>query len=173
MEKAGIFYGSSTGTTEEVAKLIAKKLNISAKDVHDVTVLTPELVNRYDTLLLGTSTWGDGEMQDDWNDIIEELKTMDLSGKTIALFGCGDSQGNSDTFCGGMGELYKKLKGTGATFIGAVPAADYDFDDSSAVENDKFIGLAIDEINEGRKVTEKRVEDWTAILNNNPNSQAL
>jgi flavodoxin I len=31
------------------------------------------------------------------------LKNANLSGKTIALFGCGDSESYSDTFCDGMG----------------------------------------------------------------------
>ena len=35
MKKTGIFYGSSTGTTEAVANLIASKLGIASADVHD------------------------------------------------------------------------------------------------------------------------------------------
>ena len=39
-----------------------------------------------------TSTWGDGELQDDWYDAIKMIKTADLNGKIVALFGCGDSE---------------------------------------------------------------------------------
>ena len=68
MKKTGIFYGSTTGTTESVAGRIADVLGISSADVHDVSKLTAELVSGYEVLLLGTSTGGDGELQDDWYD---------------------------------------------------------------------------------------------------------
>lgn len=57
MKKTGIFYGSTTGTTESVAGRIADVLGISSADVHDVSKLTAELVSGYEVLLLGTSTW--------------------------------------------------------------------------------------------------------------------
>lgn len=121
MKKTGIFYGSSTGTTEAVANLIASKLGIAPADVHDAGKLTADLAGSYDVLILGTSTWGYGELQDDWNDAVETLKKMDLSGKTVALFGCGDSESYSDTFCDGMGILYEDLKDSQCKFIGFVP----------------------------------------------------
>lgn len=90
-EKDWNFYGSTTGTTESVAGRIADVLGISSADVHDVSKLTAELVSGYEVLLLGTSTWGDGELQDDWYDGVKVLKGMDLSDKLVGLFGCGDS----------------------------------------------------------------------------------
>ena len=36
MKTIGIFYGSSTGTTEGIAKRIAEKLGVEDKDIHDV-----------------------------------------------------------------------------------------------------------------------------------------
>ncbi len=120
MKKTGIFYGSTTGTTESVARLIAGKLGISPADLHDVSKMTADRVASYDALILGTSTWGDGELQDDWYDGIKVLKGADLKGKTIALFGCGDSESYADTFCDGMGVLYEDLKDSGCIFIGAV-----------------------------------------------------
>ena len=63
MKKTGIFYGSTTGTTESVARLIAEKLGVSPADVHDVSKLDAALAESYEALILGTSTWGDGELQ--------------------------------------------------------------------------------------------------------------
>ena len=120
MKKTGVFYGSTTGTTESVARMIANKLGISSGDVYDVSKLTADVAGSYEALILGTSTWGDGELQDDWYDGIKVLKGMDLSGKTVALFGCGDSESYADTFCDGMGILFNELKGSGCRFIGAV-----------------------------------------------------
>ena len=110
MNKIGVFYGSTTGTTEDVAHRIAEKLNVPNGDIHDASKLNDELVKEYDVLVLGTSTWGAGELQDDWYDGIKVLKKCDLSHKYVALFGCGDSDSYSDTFCDAIGILYEELK---------------------------------------------------------------
>lgn len=163
MKKTGVFYGSTTGTTESVARTIAEKLGIPSSDVYDVSKMTADVAGSYEALILGTSTWGDGELQDDWYDGIKVLKGMDLSGKTVALFGCGDSESYSDTFCDGMGILFEDLKNSGCRFIGAVPDADYTYNSSIAVTDSNFVGLAIDDINESDK-TDERVTDWTEKL---------
>lgn len=164
MKKTGVFYGSTTGTTESVARMIANKLGISSGDVYDVSKLTADVAGSYEALILGTSTWGDGELQDDWYDSIKVLKGMDLSGKTVALFGCGDSESYADTFCDGMGILFNELKDSGCRFIGTVPATDYTYSSSVAVTDDGcFVGLAIDDINESDK-TEERITAWTETL---------
>ena len=61
MKKMGIIYGSSTGTCESIAQTIAEKLGVASVDVIDASKITTEKVESYDILLLGTSTWGDGE----------------------------------------------------------------------------------------------------------------
>lgn len=163
MKKTGVFYGSTTGTTESVARTIAEKLGIPSSDVYDVSKMTADVAGSYEALILGTSTWGDGELQDDWYDGIKVLKGMDLSGKTVALFGCGDSESYSDTFCDGMGILFEDLKDSGCRFIGAVPDADYTYSSSIAATDGNFVGLAIDDINESDK-TDERVTAWTEKL---------
>ena len=160
MKKTGIFYGSTTGTTESIAAMIAGKLGVSSADVHDVSKMTADMVKTYDVLLLGTSTWGDGELQDDWYDGVKLLKGLDLSGKLVGLFGCGDSESYPDTFCDGMGIIYEDLKGTGCEFINGVPDSDYTYSASVAVVDGMFVGLAIDEMNESGK-TDERVTAWT------------
>ena len=156
MSKTLVVYGSSTGTCEGIANTIAEKLGA---EVVNVASLTKEQAEAADNLILGTSTWGAGDMQDDWYDGLDTLKGCDLAGKKIALFGCGDSASYSDTFCGGMREIYDGLQDKGATFIGAVSTDGYTFDDSASVEDGKFIGLALDEDNESDK-TEDRINAW-------------
>lgn len=163
MKKTGIFYGSTTGTTESVAGRIADVLGISSADVHDVSKLTAELVSGYEVLLLGTSTWGDGELQDDWYDGVKVLKGMDLSDKLVGLFGCGDSESYPDTFCDGMGILYGDLKNSGCRWIGAVPAQEYTYASSISVIDGLFVGLALDEMNESDQ-TDARIASWAEIL---------
>lgn len=162
MKKTGVFYGSSTGTCEDLANQIAAKLGVPSADIHSADKLNADLVNQYEVLILGTSTWGDGELQDDWYDGIKVLKAADLSGKEIALFGCGDSESYCDTFCDGIGIIYEDLKDSGCTFIGnKVSTGGYNFSSSIAVVDDCFVGLALDEVNESDK-TAGRIDIWTA-----------
>lgn len=163
MKKTGIFYGSTTGTTESVARLIADKLGIAPADVHEVTKLDMALAESYEALILGTSTWGDGELQDDWYDGLKVLQGAHLSGKIVALFGCGDSESYSDTFCDAMGLLYEGLKDSGCTFVGAVDDSDYTYSASVAAADGKFVGLALDDVNESDR-TDDRVSAWAAQL---------
>ncbi len=163
MKKTGIFYGSTTGTTESVARLIADKLGIAPADVHEVTQLDTALAESYDALILGTSTWGDGELQDDWYDGLKVLQGSHLSGKLVALFGCGDSESYSETFCDAMGLLYEGLKDSGCTFVGAVDDSDYTYSASVAAADGKFVGLALDDVNESDR-TDDRVSAWAAQL---------
>ncbi len=155
-----VIYGSSTGTCEAIAEKIASKLGCEAVNVQN---LTADVINNHQNLILGTSTWGAGELQDDWYDGLKMLQSADLSGKTIALFGCGDCSTYSDTFVGGMGELYHGIKDCGARFIGCVETGEYTFDDSEAVIDGKFIGLPLDDINEDDK-TDSRIEAWIAQI---------
>ena len=164
MKKTGIFYGSSTGTCEDLANQIADKMGVAASDVYSADKLSADLVKEYDLLILGTSTWGDGELQDDWYDGIKVLKSADLSFKSIALFGCGDSESYCDTFCDGMGILHEDSKDSGCSFIGNKVGTDgYSFSSSIAVVNGAFVGLALDEVNESDKTAE-RIDNWTAEL---------
>lgn len=164
MKKIGVFYGSSTGTCEDLANRIADKMGVSQSDVYSADKLTADLVKEYDLLILGTSTWGDGELQDDWYDGVKVLKAADLSFKTVALFGCGDSESYCDTFCDGMGILYEDLKDSGCSFIGNKVSTDgYSYSSSIAVVDGAFVGLALDEVNESDK-TAGRIDAWTAEL---------
>lgn len=160
MKSTVVIYGSSTGTCQSIAQNIAGKLGVEAIDV---TALTNDVVKANDNLILGTSTWGAGDMQDDWYDGIKVLKSAGLQGKMVAIFGCGDSESYSDTFCGGMRELYNAAQKAGAMIIGSVDASDYTYDDSEAVVDGHFVGLALDDVNEDDK-TENRIEAWIAAI---------
>lgn len=161
MGKTIVVYGSSTGTCEAIAGKIAEKLGVEAINVSD---LTADVIVENDNLLIGTSTWGAGELQDDWYDGVDTLKGADLSGKVVAVFGCGDSASYSDTFCGAMKELYDAAKAGGATVVGEVDIDGYTFDDSDAVVDNKFVGLALDDINEDDK-TDGRIDAWLEQIN--------
>lgn len=166
MKKTVIIYGSTTGTCEGLASKIAAELGANANgaiDVVNVAKLDGSVIAGAENLILGTSTWGSGDLQDDWYDAIESLKGANLAGKTVAIFGCGDSLSYPDTFCGGMAELYNAAKAAGATVIGSVPTDGYTYLDSASIIDGRFVGLALDEDNESNK-TDDRIAAWVAQL---------
>lgn len=158
MKDYGIFYGSATGTTADVARRIAEKLGIDLADVHDVAKTSPDTMGKYNTLILGSSTWGDGDLEDDWYDFMAGASILDLRGHNIALFGCGD-ENMTDTFCNAVGEIYRRLKPTGASFIAPFDTAGYSFNHSEAIVNGKAVGLLLDEVNHP-DLTDNRISLW-------------
>lgn len=156
MKKIGVFYGSSTGNTEAIAKTIAKRLDA---DCYNVANKPANEIQQYSSLILGTSTWGVGDLQDDWERFIGELTKADLTGKKVALFGLGDSDTYPDNFVDGLGLIYEAIKSKGCTFIGAVETDGYNFSESRAVVEDHFVGLPLDEDNES-KLTRARLDKW-------------
>lgn len=161
MKKTIVVYGSTTGVCQDIAERIASKLG--GVEVISASELTADTLAANDNLLLGTSTWGEGDVQDDWYDALDTLKAANLSGKTVAIFGCGDSVSYGDSFCGGMRALYDAAKEAGANVIGEVSASQYSFDSSNAVIDGKFVGLALDENNESDK-TDERIDAWLGTL---------
>lgn len=155
MSKVCVVFGSSMGNTEEAANLIAAELGVD--DIYSIGSVTADVLNGYDKLVIGTSTWGSGDLQDEWDSF--DIGSIDVKGKTIALFGMGDSSSYSDTYCNAMGILYDKFSANGANIIGAVSTDGYEFDESNAVRNGKFVGLALDAENQS-DLTEKRIKAW-------------
>jgi flavodoxin I len=163
MRKIAIIYGSTTGNTENVAKTIAEILSAEDVQLIEVSKLKAEDVALFPNLILGTSTWGVGDLQDDWETALSLLEKSDLNGKTIAFFGLGDSDSYSDTFVDGMGILYETVKDKGCTLVGKMPISGYHFDASKAVVDDCFIGVALDEDSESN-LTSNRLDQWIANI---------
>jgi flavodoxin I len=164
MSKTGIFYGSTTGNTEAAAQKIGEIL-VDA-NIQDIGSTSTEDLKEYDTLLLGTSTWGVGEIQDDWDAVLSELSGLDLSGKTIAIFGMGDQFSYEDSFADAMGILYEAVKDTGAKIVGAWPTVGYEYTASRAEQDGKFVGLVLDEDNQD-EMTDDRIDKWVSGLKAN------
>ena len=165
MKKIGLFYGSTTGNTETAATAIAAALGIGNVTLHDIAETPPETLRSYDNIILGTSTWGFGELQDDWQDALPEIKSLDLTGKTVAFFGLGNQYSYSDVFQDAMGILYETVHTKGAKIVGSWPTDGYEFDESRAVVNDNFVGLALDNDNQ-LDLTPQRIEHWAGQLKN-------
>lgn len=163
MKKIGIFYGSQTGTTRQIAQRIASMLSVSPDEVRDVAKSAPSDLADYDIIILGSSTWGSGDLETDWDDFLTGIESLYLPGKTIAVFGCGDVT-MSDTFCDAVGIIYDRLQSTGASFIKGIDTDGYDFSSSKAILPDGSVaGLLLDQVNHP-EFTDLRLRKWTAII---------
>jgi len=165
MAHIGIFYGSTTGNTEDSAKKIAKALDEHQVEIFDVASADADFTP-YDLILFGSSSWGSGELQDDWEDFIEKVEASDLSGKKVALFGTGDSASYSDTFGGALSHIYEVIQKKGVVLIGRTPTEGYSFDTSDSVVDGQFVGLLLDEDNESEK-SEQRISLWLSEIKKN------
>lgn len=159
MQKIGVFYGSSTGNCEIVAMEIQRILGKDVVHLFDIATCIPESVKSYQKLIFGVSTWGIGSLQEDWEDFLPVLTEENLRNKTVALYGLGDQQTYADSFVNGLGIMYDLLADKGCSVIGAWPAEDYQFDQSTAYRNNAFVGLVIDEDSQSDK-TYERINKW-------------
>ena len=172
MAKVGIFFGSDTGKTRKVAKLIqdafasdevAARVNTNKASIDDLLA--------YDYLILGTPTLGDGALPgldcdcqaESWAEFVPELESAGLSGKKVALFGLGDQASYGDAFVDALGELYDVVSEAGASVVGFWPNEGYEFNSSNALDGDDFVGLVIDQDNQS-SLTAERVKTWVSTL---------
>lgn len=161
MEKIGLIYGSDTGMTEDVTQSIVDKWTASELEVIEAMNVTKEDFEKFDNLILGLSTWYDGELQSDWEAFFDDFKEIDFTGKTVAIFGLGDQYGYAEYFVDGIGILAEVIIENGGKVIGKWSCEDYDFSSSKAkIEGeDYFYGLAIDDTNEPDK-TPELLDEW-------------
>ncbi|AMA09018.1 MULTISPECIES: flavodoxin FldA [unclassified Picosynechococcus] len=164
MSKIGLFFGTQTGNTEELAQAIQAAFGGSdIVELFDVAEVDIEALRDFDQLIIGCPTWNVGELQSDWEALYDDLDDVDFSGKTIAYFGAGDQVGYADNFQDAMGILEEKITSLGGKTVGQWPTAGYDHSESKAERDGKFIGLAIDEDNQP-ELTAERIQAWVAQL---------
>lgn len=152
--KTAIFYGSTTGVTEEISRKVA---NILHADIFPVSEISK--VKEHDFIILASSTWGMGELQDDWIEGIENLKTENLTGKKVGFIGVGDQESFGDSFVDAIGIIYNEIKDQGIHLVGQTSTEGYSFRTSKGVIDGEFLGLIIDENNQS-ELTETRIKKW-------------
>ena len=165
MKQVKLIYGSDTGHTEHVidtyflTELTNHNFEYELVEVADVTSSDWESHNFY---ILGIPTWYDGELQSDWEDYFEEFKTIDFTGKTVAVFGLGDQVGYDEWFCDGVGILAEVVISNGGKLIGKWPKDEsYTFTTSPKclIDETMFYGLTLDEDNQDN-LTQTRCSEW-------------
>ncbi|PIE84629.1 MAG: flavodoxin [Bacteroidia bacterium] len=161
MEKVGIFFGSSTGNAEGAAEKIKEALGNA--ELYNVSDTDAGKMAEFENIIIGTSTWGVGDLQDDMEGFVGAFGGVDLKGKKVALYGLGDQATYGDTFCDGVGTVYQALQGKGCDVIGFTSTDGYDFVESKAADGGDFVGLILDEDNQG-DMTDSRISAWVGKI---------
>ncbi len=120
MSKVRIVFGSETGNTESIAKMLADEISAAGHEVNcesAANVKASGLGDGYDCVLMGVSVWGIDtiELQDDFAAYDGSFDSMNLEGKKCAAFASGDT--SYEYYCGGVDYIEEQLKDVKADLI--------------------------------------------------------
>jgi len=168
MSKTAIFFGPLDGSVHRVAKKVRDEIGAEKVEMVPVKDATVADLEKYDKIIFGISTvgsetWHAAYSNADWAKFLPEISKTNYEGKTIAIFGLGDHITYGATFVVYIGLLASSLKKNGAQLVGKVPVDNYVFEDSKAIDEDKFMGLPVDEDFEP-ELTDERVKNWVKQL---------
>ena len=144
MKKIGLFYATKADKTTWVAEKIQKEFG---KDRIEVVPIEQAWQNDFAAELL------------------PELRTLDLKGKKVAIFGLGDQIRYPENFADGIGLLAEVFEGDGATLVGFTSSEGYTFERSRALRGDRWCGLVVDLDNQSEQA-EKRIREWCEQVKN-------
>ncbi len=141
MENAIIVFGSKQGKTALMASIISgmlteRNISVVSKNVFEAK---PEELKDYKYIILGSSTWSDGDLQSDFIDFERRMDDLELKGHFGAVFGSGSSRFRF--FCEAVRILEAKLRSLGAKII--LPSL---------------------MVNDLENRTEEECRDWAAVL---------
>jgi flavodoxin I len=166
--KVGIFFGTSTGSTETVAEMLAESLGDDAEGPFDVDALdgsVQDVFGRYDALIVGTPTWNTGADTErsgtGWDELYygPMAKLNTLAGKKVAVFGLGDQVSYAENYADATGELHDVFENLGCKMMGYTSQEGYEHEASKSIRGEKFCGLLCDMVNQ-EELTEERVHNW-------------
>ena len=164
MNKTGIFYSfNSTKTAKAAEKIISEfgpDFNIVSVNAE---VITEELFLSFTNLILGVPTWFDGELPNYWDEFVPALEDLDLKSKTIAIYGLGNQAEYPENFGDAVGIIAKLIQERGARLVGFTSIEGYNYESSRAVEDDKFLGLILDQETQPR-LSKDRISNWVKDL---------
>jgi len=116
-----IIYATHTGNTYMVSKTILEEVSsqmpLLMKKAKDVV---REDLDDASVLLIGSSSWdwqgNRGYPIDEMMKFLDSMGEVDLSGKKIMLFGCGDR--DYEHFCGALDVIGEKVRERGGQIMG-------------------------------------------------------
>jgi flavodoxin I len=168
MDKIAILFGPTGGNTEKAARMVARAFGEGKTELIPVKDAQESDIQPYSRIIfggptVGTHTWSDPNQKNDWDVFLTRLYKMNLKGKTCAVFGLGDQVSYSFKFADDIGVIADQIIQSGGKLVGLVDPEGYNFDESKAFRDGKFLGLPLDEDNEP-ELTEKRINNWVELL---------
>jgi flavodoxin I len=163
MRHVGIVYGSSTGNTRDVSEKLYEVVGPENSDLLNVAEIDPHELEEFDNLILAVSTWGRGDLQDDWEAFFPQFDELDLSRINVAVVALGDQRNYPGNFADALAVLVDKAAERGANIVGRTEPEGYAFDASAAVREGRFLGLVLDEDTQSN-LTEARIREWVEQL---------
>lgn len=91
MHRIAIVYKSLTGNTKAIGETVGKHLVDCHIDHYAMDTIEPTVLLQYDGILIGTYTWGNGDLPFDAQVLHRKMKNINLQGKIVGCFGSGDS----------------------------------------------------------------------------------
>jgi flavodoxin I len=163
MVKIGLFYSFNSEKTKKIAEKL--KNSLSELEIQDINIeeANENTFDPFDNLILGSSTWFDGELPNYWDEFLPSVENKNFSGKKVAIFGLGDQKNYSENFCDAIGLLADFFEKREAKLIGKFPIIGFNFEESKAVRNNEFLGLPIDQENLSNR-TNENIKRWGEIL---------
>ncbi len=160
--KTALVYSFNSQHTSKVAAIMKEFLKGKVNEVNIEDAGFDELL-KYDLLIMGVSTWFDGELPNYWDEYLPGLEEQDYSGKQIAIFGLGNQKEYPENYQDAIGILADFFGNRGAEIIGFTKTDGYKFESSAAVKDGKFCGLAIDSSYPSKQIKEM-AEKWVNAL---------
>lgn len=163
---ARVWFSTTSGNTQRIAEYVAEETGAPCVDVGDAA--PSDLSDGDGPLLVGAPTWNTGAEQrrssTPWDDFLyDSLPGLDLKGRRVAVFGCGDQESYMDYYCDAAGELYDRFEEAGCALFGSTSTDGYNHVESKAMRNGRFVGLMCDEDNQN-DLSRERVAKWVAQL---------
>jgi len=160
--KTALVYSFNSQHTSKVAEMIKEQIKGKFAEVNIETASFDELL-KYDFLIIGVSTWFDGELPNYWDEYLPGIEDKDFTGKKVALFGLGNQKGYPENYQDAIGILADFFGQRGAEITGHTSTGGYHFEGSAAVKDGLFCGLAVDSSFAAKKVS-KIVKEWLQSL---------
>jgi flavodoxin I len=99
--KIAIIYTSISGNTKELALLLSSIITQDMRvELFTINDFNPSEITEYDAIIIGTYTWGDGEIPFEMVKLYKEIESKDVQHIVTGVFGTGDSF--YPKFCGAV-----------------------------------------------------------------------
>ena len=163
MNKVGLFYSHKTNKTSIVAEKVARAFGEENVDKLDIETIDADTFLKYDNLVLGLSTWFDGELPQYWDEFLPSIENINLDNKKIGIFTLGDQKNYPQNFGDAIGIIADLMEDKNAHVFGKTSTEGYTYERSLAEKDGDFLGLIIDFENQ-KDLTDTRISAWVEGL---------